>query len=74
MIIQSTFITFSCDDEWILLGENRDSNPVEKKGGLWSGIAAPTSAKCTSHKVSPGACSPGKNFKICASKMPFPAF
>ena len=31
MIIQSTFITFSCDDEWILLGENRDSKKKKKK-------------------------------------------
>ena len=47
MIIQSTFITFSCDDEWILL--EIPTLSTEKKGGLWSGIAAPTSAKCMSH-------------------------
>ena len=33
MIIQSIFTTFSFDDEWILLGENRDSNPVNWKKG-----------------------------------------
>ena len=28
MIIQPIFITFSFDDEWMLFGENKDSNPV----------------------------------------------
>ena len=33
MIIQPIFITFSFDDEWMLLGENKDSNPVNWKKG-----------------------------------------
>ena len=33
MIIQPILITFSFDDEWMLLGENKDSNPVNWKKG-----------------------------------------
>ena len=49
---------------------NRYSKPCQlKKGGFWSSIAAPTSAKaCEPLERCPRACSHGKNFKIFACK------
>ena len=45
-----------------------------KNGGFRPSIAVPMIIAAVSLSGGPGACYPGKKIKICASKMPFPAF